>query len=298
MADMQFEVLTDLTVMNPNKIDTNFEAVKGWLQEAIAPYTTMAVTDETAAEAKKQLASIRKLKTSINDQKIAVKKQWMQPYTSYENQVKELLGICDSGIDNLNGQIKEAEEAAKAQKMEELKEFFESEVGDMSPYLEWRDIVNPRWANVTYKADTIHEEITERISHTREDIGFIRASESDFQTAMLDEYCRSHDIRNALEKGKQLKALREAEERRKAEAHERALRESRKAAESVPEPQEASESAPDDAVPEYFVPYVQPEPEVHHEKIYTLHFEVKVNLAQAKALKNFFVDSGIDYKKI
>ena len=85
MNDIQFEVVTDLTVLNPQHIETNFEAVDAYLTEAMEPYTQMVVTEDSIGDAKKTLAQLRKLRDGINSQKIAVKREWMRPYTEYED---------------------------------------------------------------------------------------------------------------------------------------------------------------------------------------------------------------------
>ena len=56
MNDIQFEVITDLAVMNPQHIETNFEAVDAYLTEAMEPYTQLVVTEDSICDAKKTLA--------------------------------------------------------------------------------------------------------------------------------------------------------------------------------------------------------------------------------------------------
>ena len=295
MSDMQFEVLTDLATINPNHIETNFAAAKEYLSQAVAPYANMAVTDETVGSAKKSLASIRKLRSSINDQKIAVKRKWMEPYTDFENQVKELMGICDEGIDNLNGQIKAGEAEIKAKKLNDLKTYFEEHLGTAAEYLTWEDIANPRWANTTYKFETATDEIDQSISTTLMDVELIMEQESPYEAAMIAEYKSSHDIRKAMAKEKELKAIDEAAERRRQEALKFTQEEAQKSAESVTEPLVEDESGSEPVPPPWFVPPVQQRPK---EKLYSLRFELKVTMKQARALKSFFEEQGIDYKKI
>ena len=66
MNDIQFEVITDLAVINPQHIQTNFEDVDAYLTEAMEPYTQLVVTEDSIGDAKKTLAQLRKLKDGIN----------------------------------------------------------------------------------------------------------------------------------------------------------------------------------------------------------------------------------------
>ena len=120
MAEIQFEVMTDLAVMNPQHIETNFEAVDAYLTEAMAPYTQLVVTEDSIGDAKKTLAALRKLKDGINSQKIAVKREWMKPYTEYEDKAKQLMSRVEAGISNIDGQVKDYDARRKEQKMAEL----------------------------------------------------------------------------------------------------------------------------------------------------------------------------------
>ena len=36
---MEFEILSDLSAINPQHIDTNFPAVRDWLERELVPYT-------------------------------------------------------------------------------------------------------------------------------------------------------------------------------------------------------------------------------------------------------------------
>ena len=76
---IEFEVLTDLAPVTETHIDTNFEAVKAWLTETLAPYESMIVTPDAIADAKRDRANIRKVADSIDSQRKAIKKLWNTP---------------------------------------------------------------------------------------------------------------------------------------------------------------------------------------------------------------------------
>ncbi|MGX8702928.1 MAG: DUF1351 domain-containing protein [bacterium] len=291
MNDIQFEVITDLAVLNPQHIETNFEAVDAYLTEAMEPYTQMVVTEDSIGDAKKTLAQLRKLKDGINAQKIAVKREWMKPYTEYEDKAKQLMSRVEAGISNIDGQVKDYDSRRKEQKMAELKDYFDQEASRyrVEEYLDWNLIRNPKWANASFSVEDAENEISGIITRTAGDVDYITGTESVFTAAMLIEYRRSRDLRAALSVEDRLKAVQEAEERKKAERVAETFREE--------ETQTTAPEVPAEPEQQQFIrPLTEDEPP--KPKLYDLAFKVKVTMQQAHALKAFFSEQGIEYHKI
>ena len=294
MNDIQFEVITDLAVLNPQHIETNFEAVDAYLTEAMEPYTQLVVTEDSIGDAKKTLSQLRKLKDGINAQKIAVKREWMKPYTEYEDKAKQLMSRVEAGISNIDGQVKDYDTRRKEQKMADLKSTFEFEAARyrVEEYLDWNLIRNPKWANASFSVEDAENEISGIITDTAKDIDYITGMGSPFEAAMLEEYRKCRDLRAILALELRLKARQEAEERKKAE----------KVAETFQEAQDESDGdmANVEPVPVPTQQFIRPveEDEPPKPKLYDLAFKVKVTMQQAHALKAFFAEQGIEYHKI
>lgn len=294
MNDIQFEVITDLAVLNPQHIETNFEAVDAYLTEAMEPYTQMVVTEDSIGDAKKTLAQLRKLKDGINSQKIAVKREWMKPYTEYEDKAKQLMSRVEAGISNIDGQVKDYDSRRKEQKLQELKDYFDQEASRyrVEEYLDWNLIRNPKWANASFSVEDAEAEISGIITSTSGDVDYITGMGSPFEAAMLEEYRKCRDLRAVLALELRLKARQEAEERKKAE----------KVAETFQEQENGGDGdvADEEPVPMQTAQFIRPieENEPPKPKLYDLAFSVKVTMQQAHALKAFFAEQGIEYHKI
>ena len=110
---MEFEVKTDLALMQPQKIESNVAEVKSWLQSALSPYKSMIVSEDAIKSAKEDRAKLNKLKTAIDEKRKTTKKMWVSPYVQWESEVNELLSICDEAIKNLDTQIKSFDDSVK-----------------------------------------------------------------------------------------------------------------------------------------------------------------------------------------
>lgn len=295
MSVMEFQVTTDLTPVANTQIETNFEAVKAWLTEELAPYASMVVTPDTVADAKKTRANIRKVKDSIDSQRKAIKKLWNKPYEEYETKCKELTGIVDNAVANIDGQIKEMEYAEKEAKRKRLESFFNINTDDIGEYLTFSDVFDPKWLNATFDENEAATILMEKIEETREALEAIRTMNSPYEAAMLREYSKSHNLAYALGEGKHLENLQRAEE-------ERRRREEEAKAQTPVEPETPPESATEATAPiqmpvqQFVRPMVDDDPP--KPKMYRLRFEVDLTREQAHALKDFLTEYGIKYRKI
>lgn len=281
MSSVNFEVKTDLTTLNPNRIETNFPAVREWLVRELEPYKTMVVTEDAISSAKTFRANIRKVKDGINAQKIAVTKQWNKPLDDFTAQVKELMSLCDEAANNIDTQVKGFENQIKAQKLDRLKAHFESVSYLVKDYVRWEDIVDKKWENATFKEETAKFSIDEIVRIIGDDVRTIKEMGSEFETSMLDEYAHTHDIRKALQKEKDLKERRMTENRNFEQERENIYATPQNPSQPRCEPQSDTQ-----------------EETTKPKKLYKLRFECVMDIEQANALKAFFTEHNIKYTKI
>ena len=291
MPQIEFSVTTDLAPVANTTIETNFDAVRDWLTQELAPYATMIVSPESITEAKKTRANIRKVGESIDSQRKAIKKLWNKPYEEYEAKCRELTSIVNDAVSNIDGQIKAMEAEEKAQKKQRLSVLFDDNSCDVADYITFEDIFDSRWLNATFSEIDAANAIVKAIENVRDSLNVIRAMESPYEASMLSEFSKTQSLAKALAEGKRLEAIQKAEEERKAREAMDAFDEP---GESADEPVE--ETAPTPAATAQFVKPVADEPP--KPKLYTLRFEVTGTAEAFGALKRCMVANHLDYKKI
>ena len=291
MSEIQFEVTTDLATVTNTQIETNFEAVRAWLTEELAPYATMVVTEDSIADGKKTRAAIRKVGDSIDSQRKAIKKIWMKPYEDYEAKCKELTGIVNQAVGNIDGQIKAMENEIKEQKRQRLSYFFDCHSYDVADYITFEDVFDPKWLNATFSEIDAANSITAQIEDFKEGLDTIRSMNSPYEAAMLSEYGKTKNLSKALAEGRRLEAIQKAEEERKAKEAESAFSEPEVSVEPDVEP----DAPPTQATAQFIRPVADEQPKP---KVYTLRFEVELTKEQAYDLKYFFAKNNIKYYKL
>lgn len=198
-------------------INANFEEVEAWLKEMVSPYASMVVTEETIAGAKADRAKLRKVKASIDEYRKSIERDYKKPVEDFKKRVKPLLEICDSGIDNLDIQVKEFENAQKREKTNALRDYFDSNAGEAAEFIGFDYIFNPKWENNGFPFEDAQAEIDEAISRTTDSVMAIRSVGNEFVPSLLQEYSRCHDLAAVLRMNQQLIDRKAAEEKRKAQ---------------------------------------------------------------------------------
>lgn len=219
---MEFEITSDLALLRSQQITANFEAVAAWLDEELAPYAGMVVTDDMIPTAKTYRANIRKVKDRIEQYRKEAKSAALAPYNDFEAKCKVLTGKLDSAADNLDSQVKAYEKREADAKIAALREAYDrDEYAEAREYCPWEHVFNPKWANKGYSAQEAEEEIHAALYNTSVNLESIRQMGGEDTPYLLDIYRNTHDINAVIRKSLEIKAAREREEQRRREAEER-----------------------------------------------------------------------------
>lgn len=277
-------------------IGFNFEEIKEKLNSELEIYKNMIFTEESKTEAKKTIASLRKLKKSVNDKKLEVKKSFMIPYTNFEAQVKELDNLIDEPINFINNQVEEFERKRVEEKKALISEIYAeimAEHEEASGYLPLQRIYDSKWENATTTKKAITETITERVDHVEKDLGIIRSMGSEFEDKGIEKYKATLELSDAIEIMNQYqKQKEEILRRQEEEAKRKAEEEARKASEADSvidtQMQEApvTQTAPEEK-------FIEPKP-VNNSIVY----EIIADPFQIVQLEAFMRENDIKFNRI
>lgn len=315
MSAAEFRITTDLAPLRQFQIEANFEETKAWLTENLEPLRTMAVTPESAAQAKQYRAAVRKVRDRIDESRKMAKAAALEAYISFETKCKELTALCEEAANALDVQIKAMEETAKQEKKDRLAAYFAQVVGDMAEWLTFDDCFNPKWLNATYAENTACMDIIAAINRCRADLNAIRALHSEFETTLLDYYRETHDVTAVLVKNETLcrmKAIEEGRKRKEAEAtakYAAALEEVNRVADETMRQAEQKASETGRSVTETLGELSRPVndlvdedghemPSAQEEAIYTVDFRVHGTAAQLNGLRSYMKNNGIRFERV
>lgn len=277
---MEFKILSPQDGNLVQDISWNNEELKAEISAKMEDYKGLVFTEETIKEAKKDRASLNKLRSAFEDERKKIKKLYMDPYNRFEKQVKEVIALIDEPIRLIDAQIKEVEENKKLQKRKEIEELFES-IGFQN-FVSLHQIWDEKWLNASVPMTKIEEQMKSEMYRIGEEVVTIsRLPEFSFEA--MDLYKKTLDLTQAIQEGQRLsetqkkKATYEEEQRRKAEEDKAGKQEEEK----QPEAGEEKED-----------PVEQPE------KIVCLDFRVWGTMEQIMGLRQYLIDNKIKFGKV
>ena len=292
-------------------IGGNFEELKTALKAELEVYKNMVFTEETRPEARKAVANLRKLKKSMNDKKLEVKKNFMVPYTDFEAQVKELDKLIDEPINFISGQIEEFERKRVEERKKLISDIYTeiiTEHDTVAEYLPLQRIYDSKWENSTTTRKTIKEGIMKHVEHVEKDLATIRSMESEFEDKGIAKYKTTLELSDALTTMNQYQKqkediLRRQEEEAQKKAEEEARRaaeeEKRKAEEEVHKAAEGEQKADTPVQEEPIVQetvkeekFVEPKPVTN-----TVVYEIIADPFQIVQLEAFMRENDVDFKR-
>lgn len=280
-------------------IRTNFEEIKAVLAAGLEEYKELVFTEDSKVEAKKTVADLRKLKKSVNERKSEVKKKFMQPYTEFETQVKELEKMIDEPITFINGQVEAFERKRVEEKKALISEIYAgvmAEHATAAGYLPLQRIYDSRWENSTTTKKAITEAVTACAERVEKDLAVIHSMESEFEDKGLASYKTTLELSDALavmnryqkQKEEILERQRREEERKKEEAEKK--KEEADGKQDMTVKESPVVVAPQDTQEEKFA-----EPDTYTD---TIRYEVEADPFQIAQLEEAMREYGIRFRRV
>lgn len=286
MNDIKFNVEQKNGVIN-----INFEEIREQLAAGLEEYRGMVFTENSKTEAKKTVASLRKLKKAISDRRIEVKKSFMQPYDTFEAQVKELDKLIDEPINFINEQVAEFERKRIEERKKEIGLIYEESIGSMNDYLPLSKIYNTKWENATTSKKAIKEEIEERVNAVKQDVDVIKEMQTDAVDKALDFYRKTLSLTDTIQfindwEKQKAEILKKQEEEKKAterEVEEKPL--------DIPHEWNSIPTKEEEPVSQ------EKEPDLE-DGLKEVTFVVKADMLQLAQLESVFNQLGIEYLRV
>lgn len=295
----------------PEQITFNYEDIKREVQEKAKEYSVTVYTPEQITEAKKDKATLNKLKKALNDERIRQERAYMQPFNDFKNKINELIKIIDEPVQLIDKQVKEYEENEKAEKRQKITEYWESKEKPFEIPIE--KVFEEKWLNKSVSMKSIEGAIDVFVESTEKDLETL-AKLPEFAFEALEVYKTTLDINNALNEGRRLADIQKRKREHEAElARKKAEeREMVKGLDGTVYAQDgdkqgfigcASEQLPGQigfADAKSFEECMNPPVEEKQEEVKRQWVAFKANLTteDAKALKAFFDSRNIEFKPI
>ena len=270
-------------------IEEQLIQVKANIEQRVSAVLSLACTEDTYKEVKKERAALNKEYKTLEDKRLEVRRAILAPYEQFEALYKDCAGNIYAEADRqLKARISEVEDGLKKQKFDDVNAYFE----------EYRISRNIEDGLVTFSDSAIKVGISDSRKNLREqakayldriadELALIEVQEN--KDEVLVEYRCSLNVAQAITiVAERYKAIEEQRQRREAASAASAAREAARDRVEAIVIQEQED-------PVLLPPVME---DASDEKSFATSFRVTGTLSQLKALKQFLIDGGYEYEQL
>ena len=247
----------------------NAELLQG-VQERLVAYQGKVYDADSIADAKADRATLNKFSKQLNDERLKIKKIYMQPLDKFTAEINEVVEVVDKVTAEIDAQIKAYETECKERKLAEIKAYFADVLpAELCAFVSYEKIHQAEWLNATKSMTAIKKDIDAKIEQIKSELATIEALGGDV-IAIKQKYFENLSLANAITEHKRIE-----DEKRRIEAQQAFM---------AQQAAEVNESAPEPAQ----------EPE---KPLMSLAFRVTGTAEQLKMLKEFMVAHKIKFER-
>jgi hypothetical protein len=200
-------------------LTTNALDIKAMVEKILPNYDIANYNESNIDSAKKDKALLNASAKALNDKRIEIEKEWMEPFNGFKTIVNETCTLIKSATDKIDVVVKQSEAKEKEAKKIEIGKFWDAQEFNLVSIYK---IFDEKWLNKTAKMKDIQKEILDKINKVKDDIITIEAIGTDVDL-LKSLYLDTLNLNSTIQYANTLKANREtaqkeAEERAKATA--------------------------------------------------------------------------------
>lgn len=161
------ELTVKTVVMEPAKVEFNFDELSEVLDAQLAKYEGLEFTEEQVKECKKTITELNKGKKALNEYRLKTKKELSKEITDFEARCKHLSNKFDDVINPLKAQADKFEEDRREEKREKVQKIVDElieEEGLNEKYAAQLEIENS-YLNKSTTMKSIREDLETKAQH-------------------------------------------------------------------------------------------------------------------------------------
>lgn len=172
---------------------------------------SIVVTDDNVKDVKKVLANVNKSVKMLNDRRIAIKKEILEPYEVFAEQVKEIESVVLNADKQVRNKVRELEEKEREEKDEELLSIWNKRIpayqyAKVMNYEDWR---TPQHLNKTLTMKKAEEDMVQWLEKTEKELSILYTMEN--KEDLVQAYKEVLDMATAIEVVKDREEMKKAQ---------------------------------------------------------------------------------------
>ena len=181
-------------------ISFNYDELMEYVEEQVAPYRNMVVTEDSIKSGKEVAARLNNMAKDLNKRRIEAQKIWMGPFDEFKAHIDEAIKTLDEGRTEIKKQLDAFEEKRIAERQEELHKLYADNVKGYEEYVSYESVFKPQWINKSAKDQEIIYDISEAVAKVETDLSAIRALHSEIEEECIEAYKKTGNLAAAIQK--------------------------------------------------------------------------------------------------
>ena len=175
-----------------------YESLKEQALQLARNIEQVEVSDENIQTSKKMIAAVNKRVKEMEDKRIAIKKEILSPYETFERQVKEIIGIVKDADAIVRNQIRELEEIEREEKRNVIQDIYDKRIQQYSfgETFHFDDFLKPNHLNKSVSIKSVESEMVQWLEKLDADLQVINTLPN--SEAILIEYYDTKDLTVAI----------------------------------------------------------------------------------------------------
>lgn len=208
---MNNELQLSVQKLELGTLTTNAIAIRNKVKGMLDNYKAENYNEDTIDKAKSDKAMLNNTSKLLNDERIKLEKEFMQPFEEFKNVVKETTEMIKNASSQIDEIVKEVENKAKEQRRVIITNLFSESVKELKDLITLEMIFDEKWLNKGSFNDKgefkLSNELIGKLDKIRADLEAIKNLKSERELALTNQYLRTFDLGQVIIENNRLNEL-------------------------------------------------------------------------------------------
>lgn len=190
---------------------TNALNIKEIVEKSLVNYDEKNYSEENIDKAIEDKALLNKSAKTLNDERIRIEKEFMEPFNEFKMIVTETCDLIKKASSEIDVIVKNVEAKAKAKRKKIIENIFNNTISELKEIITLEMIFDDKWLNkgsFNDKGDfKLVNELTDKINKIESDLKSIKNLNSKHELALNNQYLNNFDLGQVINENNRLNEL-------------------------------------------------------------------------------------------
>lgn len=208
---MKNELQLSVQKLELGTLTTNAIAVRDKVKDLLTNYKAENYNEDNIDKAKEDKALLNTTSKKLNDERIRLEKEFMQPFNNFKDVVSETTIMIKEASSKIDEIVKEVENKAKEQKRAEILKVYDeiTEKEAISSIIHIDMVFDERYLNKTFEIDKVKKDLEDKIKKIVQDLEAIKNLKSEHELALTNQYLKTFNLGEVIMENNRLNELKQ-----------------------------------------------------------------------------------------